>query len=108
MNHDNIIISDPVIVNLAYISEIDRVPQDLVSRDSLIHSVQKLFEHYDIVFIEGEQGVGKTTLLLDFTWQNSSNTISNFAMQNYKYTHSFDRVIECLYKVSPFVNTQNF
>lgn len=98
MTDNNLNESNTAIVSLALIGGVEKTPPDLVSRDSLLNSLQRLLEHYDIIFLEGERGVGKTTFLLDFVWQNLFNVISHFAINNYKYTYSYDFVLENLYK----------
>ncbi len=88
----------PNVINLAHISGALKTPTDLVNRDSIINSIEKILEQNDVVFIEGESGIGKSTLLLDFVWQNSLNAISHFVEVNYTYTFSYDCLIENLYR----------
>lgn len=86
------------IVNLPFVAGLNKIPNDLITRDSIIELIIKSLKNNDIVFIEGDEGVGKTTLLLDFVWQNPYNVISHFIDYNYNYTYSYDCVLEFLYK----------
>ena len=86
------------IINLPYISGIEKLPNDLIKRDAPIHQIIKILEQNDLLFIQGDKGVGKTTLLLDFTYQNKTNSISHFITRNYNYSHSFDCILENLYR----------
>ena len=88
----------PNIISLARISGIPKTPIDLVSRDSIINSIETTLKQNDVVFIEGDSGIGKSTLLLDFTWQNSLSAISHFIEINYRYTFSYECLIENLYR----------
>jgi ABC-type taurine transport system ATPase subunit len=41
-------------------------PSPEVCRDNLLDTIGKIFENIDVVVVEGEEGIGKTTLLAQF------------------------------------------
>jgi hypothetical protein len=86
------------LVNLPLISGAPQLPTDLVTRDSVINSIEKMLEQNDIVFIEGDPGIGKTTMLLDFVTQHQFNAISHFGEVNYAYTISYPCLLDNLYR----------
>ncbi|MEL7589469.1 MAG: hypothetical protein AAGU19_22335 [Prolixibacteraceae bacterium] len=77
------------IVDIPYFNDtMPKLPSDLVIRDAFINSIEKKLEIYDVLFVHGDNGVGKTTLLAYFAKTNSSNTISHFITANDRYTYS--------------------
>lgn len=85
------------ILSLATISGIKKTPNDLIHRDSYIDLISKTTDKYDIVFIDGSEGVGKSTLLLDFIWKNQFNTVSHVIETNFNYTYSYDCLLDNIY-----------
>lgn len=64
------------------------VPTDLINRDAVIDAIKKNLEKYDILFIEGDEGVGKTTLLAHFVQLFPNNCISHFVTPTYTFSFS--------------------
>lgn len=90
--------SDAIIINLPLLSGVSNLPSDLVRRDALLTQIEKILEQNDLVCIQGDQGIGKTTLLQDFVYHKPFNVISHFVDKNYNYTYTFDCVLENIYK----------
>ncbi|WP_332454466.1 hypothetical protein, partial [Chryseobacterium aquaticum] len=86
------------LISLASIAGIDSTPNDLITRDALIHQIEKILEQNDVVFVQGDEGVGKSTLLLDFVHQKPFNTISHFVDKNYNFSYSFSCLLDTLYR----------
>lgn len=85
------------IINLPNISGIEELPKDYVKRDAILNQIDKALEINDIVFIKGDEGIGKTTILNDFVLQNSQNCVSFFVNEFDKYTYNFDCILDKLY-----------
>lgn len=87
------------IIDLPYISFLnENLPTDFVKRDALLHQIEKILDQNDVVYIQGDEGVGKSTLLLDFVLQNSENSISHFVIKNYNFSYSYDCILDHIYK----------
>ncbi|MFA6974315.1 MAG: hypothetical protein WC238_06340, partial [Parcubacteria group bacterium] len=67
------------IVDISHLNDtMPSLPLDLIERDTYINTIKKKLENFDVVFVNGDNGVGKTILLADFVKNNNSNTISYF------------------------------
>jgi len=77
------------IVDISHLNDtMPSLPLDLIERDTYINTIKKKLENFDVVFVNGDNGVGKTILLADFVKNNNSNTISYFITASDKYTYS--------------------
>jgi hypothetical protein len=92
------------IIDLPYISGMEELPTDYIKRDAILNQIDKALALNDIIFICGDEGIGKTTILTDFVLQNSQNTISFFVNEFDKYTYSFDCMLDRLYSQIYFYN----
>ena len=90
--------SETILINLPLLSGLNNLPKDFVKRDASIHQIEKLLELNDLIFIQGESGIGKTTLLTDFIYQNPNKAISHFIDKNYNFTSSFDCIVDNIYR----------
>lgn len=98
---------DAKLINLPYIAGLESLPRDHVKRDVYINQIEKSIKVNDILFITGDEGIGKTTLLSDFVFQNMTNSISFFINEFDKYTHSFDYILDKLYnQIFFYVNNE--
>ncbi len=85
------------IITLPIISCCPDIPSDFVKRDAFLNQIEIMLGKYDVIFVEGEEGVGKTTILLDFVYQKFSNTVSHFVNRNHKYSYSSASLTDNLY-----------
>jgi len=53
-------------------------PQPEIIRESFLDMIKRLFTNNSVVIVEGEEGIGKTTLLAQFARENPECTISVF------------------------------
>lgn len=53
-------------------------PQQEILRESLIDTINQLFEKHSLVIVEGPNGIGKTTLLAQFAKQRPDTSVSIF------------------------------
>jgi hypothetical protein len=91
------------IIDLAYISDIPDLPKNFVKRDSIVDQIEKMAQQYDVIFIDGDPGVGKTTILTDFVKDKTNRAISAFVNPNYKYSYSYDCIIDIIYRQMYFL-----
>jgi hypothetical protein len=54
------------------------IPQPEIIRESFLDTIKRLFTDYSVVVVEGEEGIGKTTLLAQFARENPECAISVF------------------------------
>lgn len=85
------------LINLPYIGCCSKLPDDLVIRDAILTQIESYLNNSDVIFLEGGEEVGKTTLLLDFIYQKKSSAISYFVNRNHKYTYSPESLMHNLY-----------
>lgn len=71
-------------------------PNDEILRESYIDVIERTLKENNVIFIEGESGVGKTTLLRQFAIKKRSNVISHFINQADKYTYKPNFISENL------------
>jgi ATP/maltotriose-dependent transcriptional regulator MalT len=56
-----------------------RLPERMISRDNIIDVLERMFDGgIELVSVEGEDGLGKTTLLAQFAKCHPHNTFSVF------------------------------
>lgn len=65
------------------------LPQDIIIRDEYLNVIEKKLEFSDILFINGETGVGITTLLALFAREKSNSVISHFFSFRQTYLPEF-------------------
>lgn len=76
------------IISLAKLNNtFPKVSNELIQRDAYIDNITKSFEEFDLLIIEGAEGIGKSSILIEFCQQNSLNSISYFVNPSDKYTH---------------------
>src|ERR1700757_3128779 len=79
----------PKLVNISDFNDtLPETPIDIIKRDAYIDAIHKNSTKFDVLFIDGESGVGKTTLLNDFVCKNVANTISYFITPSYNFTYN--------------------
>lgn len=59
--------------------------ENLILRDNLLDTIETMFSKNDVVVIEGEEGIGKTTLLAQFSKKFPDNAISLFINTSSRY-----------------------
>lgn len=89
--------NEPILLNLAYLAGTEKPPIDYVKRDAILNQIDKNLETADVIIIEGDEGIGKTTILNDFIYNNLDNTISYSVNEFDKYTYTFDSFLEKIY-----------
>jgi|GEM_PF-1820417 len=76
------------VINLPYYNYLfPDLPADLIKRDAHIDAINRNLKKFDAIFIDGEHGVGKTTLLADFALKYQFNAISYFITPTFNYTY---------------------
>ncbi|QDW22360.1 hypothetical protein [Flavobacterium sp. KBS0721] len=85
------------IINLPYLAGTDKIPTDYIKRDAILNQIEKGLDIYDILLLEGDEGIGKTTILNDFILNHSLSCISYSVNEFDKYTYSFDSILEKIY-----------
>ncbi|GAB3995274.1 hypothetical protein GCM10028807_35000 [Spirosoma daeguense] len=77
------------------------IPESLeieVSRATVIDTIERTFDNgIDIVFIEGNTGIGKTTLLTQFAKKNPINSITHFVNPADRFTYDINFFRASLY-----------
>jgi len=53
-------------------------PEKEIIRESFLEAIKEMFEGQDLIVVEGQNGIGKTTLLAQFAKQRPDNSISLF------------------------------
>lgn len=75
-----------VVEDITHIAETyPGLPNPLVERDFLIESIQDQLRKIDIVFLNWDQGHGKTTILSQFVQKNAQRTICVFVGSSWSY-----------------------
>ncbi|MBW6465440.1 MAG: hypothetical protein K0B06_02935 [Brevefilum sp.] len=67
-------------------------PEQEIIRESFLEAINEMFEHQDIIIVEGSNGVGKTTLLAQFAKRFPENSISLFITPASRSSYSPDSV----------------
>lgn len=56
-----------------------RLPEDHIQRENILETIERTFESgVDLISVEGQDGIGKTTLLAEFAARNADRTLSLF------------------------------
>ena len=77
------------IINLPYLNDTFPIlATDLVDRSGYIDAIQSALERNDVVFITGDEGLGKTTLLAQFCILEQFNCISHFITPSIRITYN--------------------
>jgi hypothetical protein len=97
--------SDPIIVDLTTISRTfpEIIYRDgknyingsiFIERDHVLDTMCNQFqEGVKLLTIEGDEGIGKTTLLGELAIKNPANTISVFIKPTNRWSYDFDNII---------------
>lgn len=64
------------------------LPSDIYLRDNYIDIIQKKLNTCDVLFLKGEAGIGKTTILASFVNETSINAISHFISVSDMFTYT--------------------
>jgi hypothetical protein len=67
-------------------------PKQEVIRESFLDTIETLFEKHSIVFIEGQEGIGKTTLIAQYAKRHPQNTISIFISPATRSSYDLDMI----------------
>lgn len=86
------------IITLSAISGVPSLPTDYVKRDAILSQIDKALIANDVVLIDGDPGIGKSTILFDFVKGNSDNCISYFVDEFDKYSYTFESFLDRLYQ----------
>lgn len=87
------------LIDLAYLSDtFPETPKDEIEREVYLDSIQRYLETYDVIFLEGDSGIGKTTFLTQFVKANSLNTVSYFIIPSLKFSYDPISLKNSLYK----------
>jgi hypothetical protein len=84
-----------------------RLPEPLIPRDNLLNTIERMFAgEIELVMIEGDEGLGKTTLLAQFAWQHPDHTFSVFIKAASKFgydpaTVRYDLCCQLLWVLRP-------
>lgn len=62
-------------------------PESEIIRENIIDTIDRVFNSFKIVIIEGLEGSGKSTLLSQFTRKHISNTFSLFIKTTHRYLY---------------------
>lgn len=69
----------PQVIDLCYLSQtFPKLPEVIVDRDLYLNYIDQQFERYDVVCVDGDSGVGVTTLLSLFAKRHNYNCVSYF------------------------------
>ncbi len=69
----------PQVIDLCYLSRtFPKLPEVIVDRDLYLNYIDQQFEQYDVVCVDGDSGVGVTTLLSLFAKRHNYNCVSYF------------------------------
>ncbi|HCZ34763.1 MAG TPA: hypothetical protein DHV26_02430, partial [Cytophagales bacterium] len=103
--------TQPRLVNLNYFSL--NFPQDLESeilRENVISTIEKLFESdINLVILNGEEGIGKTSILKQFAQKNKDKVISSF-LNPFKEIYSSNDLLlnDLFYQLHWLINGKEF
>lgn len=67
-------------------------PEKEIIRESFLEAINEMFEHQDIIVVEGSNGIGKTTLLAQFARTFPEKSISLFITPASRSSYSPDSV----------------
>jgi hypothetical protein len=98
----------PEVMDLTTICQsFPRIPELLIPRDNLLNTIERMFGgEIELVMIEGEEGLGKTTLLAQFARRHPDHTFSVFikAASRFGYdptTVRYDLCCQLLWAMHP-------
>lgn len=97
------------IKNLASLSggAYNPIIENEVPRDNIIQTIEKKLESFDVLFIEGEEGIGKTTILHQFIAKHSNNCFAYFIDGKDSNTYTKLSILKALCNQVCFVNNGN-
>jgi hypothetical protein len=78
-----------------------------VKRDNIIQTIEKKLEGFGVLFIEGEEGIGKTTILHQFIAKHPNNCFAYFIDGKDSNTFSNLSILKALCNQVCFVNSGN-
>lgn len=79
-----------------------------VSRDNFLIQIESLLDNNKVLFIDGEEDAGKTTLLSDFLKKNYSNSVSVFFRTLNKIDYDIDYFFENVNSQLEFILNNSF
>jgi len=62
----------------------------LVERDNILDTLEMMFEETELISVEGDEGIGKTTLLAQFAIRHNTDSISAFIKPSNKWGYDPD------------------
>lgn len=77
-----------------------------VKRDNIIQTIKKKLESFDVLFIEGEEGIGKTTILHQFVSEHPNNCFAYFIDGKDSNTYSNLAILQALCNQLCFVGKE--
>lgn len=84
------VIVDPTVISQTF----PILEKPSVYRESQIDTIEKILkDNVDIVIVEGEEDIGKTTMLAQFANKNSNNSITYFIKPTNRYSYSPDLIM---------------
>lgn len=91
-----IAVQSVTIVNLASLSGGAYNPniENEVKRDNIIQTIEKKITDFDVLFIEGEEGIGKTIILHQFVSKHSNNSFGYFIDVNDRDNYSIISILQ--------------
>jgi hypothetical protein len=94
------------ILNLASLSGGAYNPdiENEVKRDNIIQTIENKLKDYDVLFIEGEEGIGKTTILHQFIDKHPDNCFAYFIDGKDSSTYTNLSILKALCNQIHFVN----
>ncbi|MDD2636642.1 MAG: NACHT domain-containing protein, partial [Bacteroidales bacterium] len=75
-----------------------------VNRGNIIQTIENKIKDFDVLFIEGEEGIGKTTILHQFIAKYPNNCISYFIDDKDSSTYSNTSILKALCNQIHFAN----
>ena len=68
------------VMNLTLVCQsFPRLREPLIPRDNILDTIERMFEgEIELVAVEGDEGMGKTTLLAQFSWRHPNHIFSVF------------------------------
>nr|WP_320058765.1 hypothetical protein [uncultured Bacteroides sp.] len=80
---------ESVIITLPHLNDtFPNLSDDLIEREGYIDAIISELEEYDMIFINGKSGYGKTTLLAQFCKMNPYKCISHFVKPSIRMTYN--------------------
>lgn len=78
--------------------------QNEVKRDYIIQTIENKIKNFDVLFIEGEEGIGKTTILHQFIAKKPNNCLAYFIDGKDSSTYSNASILKAICNQIHFVN----